>query len=153
MFGSIGFFELIVIAAVGLLVLGPEQFPKYAKMAARFIRDIKAYANEVQSEIGKELKPLTKELGDLRRIDPAKYLDKIIAEDEADTRPPNPEPHPSEVDLGAPIPGGAAATETAPSAPADAVTYGGATGSYPQEADVPPTPPPAAATGPERLDG
>ncbi len=142
-----------MIAAVALLVLGPEKFPKYAKMAARFIRDIKAYANEVQTEIGKEIKPLTKELGDLRRIDPAKYLDKLIAEDAADTRPMNPEPHPSEVDLGAPVPGAPAPFETPPATPSDAVSYGSAAGSYPEETDVPATPPPVTAPGPERLDG
>src|SRR6185295_17999621 len=101
MFESVGFSEILFIAAIALIFLGPEQFPKYAKLAARFIRDIKAYANEVQTEIGKELKPLTKELGDLRKVDPKKYQDKLIAEDEADTRPSNPEPHPSEVDFGA----------------------------------------------------
>jgi len=152
MFGSIGFSEMIVIAAVGLLVLGPEQFPKYAKMAARFVRDLRAYASEVQSEIVKEINPLTKNLNDLKRINPEKYLDKLIAEDEADTRPPNPEPHPSEVNFGAPAP-------ATPAAPADApetsepstVTYGGASGNYPQEPDVPATP--ASVVIPERLDG
>jgi len=149
MFGSIGFFELIVIAAVGLLVLGPEQFPKYAKMAARFIRDIRAYANEVQSEIAKEIKPLTKDLADLKRIDPEKYLDKLIAEDEADTRPPNPEPHPSEMNFGDPAP--APAPETPAQADPQTVAYGAST-TYPQEPDVPPTPA-TKIVEPERLDG
>ncbi len=149
MFGSIGFSEMIVLAAIGLLVLGPEQFPKYAKMAARFVRDLRNYASEVQSEIVKELNPLTKEMKDLKRINPEKYLDKLIAEDEADTRPPNPEPHPSEVNFGDPAPAAPAQAE-APAEPAT-VTYGGGAGNYPQEPDVPATP--AAAVEPERLDG
>jgi len=156
MFG-IGFFEALVLAAVGLLVLGPEQFPKFAKMAARFVRDIRSYANEVQTEIAKDLVPLTKELNDLRRINPEKYLDKLMAEDEDDKRPPNPEPHPSEVDLGAPVPGNYQASTSSPpdeSAPAEgAVPYGTtAESAYPQEEDVPPTPKPAIVE-PERLDG
>lgn len=161
MFG-IGFFEALVLAAVGLLVLGPEQFPKFAKMAARFVRDIRSYANEVQTEIAKDLVPLTKELNDLRRMNPEKYLDKLIGDDEDDKRPPNPEPHPSEVDLGAPIPGNyqtSPATEEAAAAPETSVPYGAnpasapaAAPTYPQEEDVPPTPKPAVYE-PERLDG
>ncbi len=154
MFG-IGFFEAIVLAAVGLLVLGPEQFPKFAKMAARFVRDIRSYANEVQTEIAKDLVPLRKEFNDLRKIDPEKYLDKLIEEDEADTRPPNPEPHPSEVDLGAPVPGNyQSSTGSESAAPDSTVPYGEAPAApqYPEEEDVPPTPKPAVVE-PERLDG
>lgn len=159
MFG-IGFFEAIVLAAVGLLVLGPEQFPKFAKMAARFVRDIRSYANEVQTEIAKDLIPLRKEFNDLRKIDPEKYLDKLIQEDEEDTRPPNPEPHPSEVDLGAPVPGNYQSSTSSSSSPEEApapdstVQYGEASKAreYPQEEDVPPTPKPATVE-PERLDG
>lgn len=147
MFGSIGFSEMVVIAAVGLILLGPEQFPKYAKMAARFVRDLRNYASEVQSEIVKELNPLTKEMTDLKRINPEKYLDKLIAEDEADTRPPNPEPHPSEMNFGDQAPAAPAETSAAPEQPASTVTYG----NYPQEPDVPKTP--AAVVEPERLDG
>jgi sec-independent protein translocase protein TatB len=162
MFGSIGISELIFIAAVGLLVLGPEQFPKYAKMAARFMRDLKNYANEVQTEIVKELNPLNKELTDLKRISPEKYLDKLIADDIDDKTPPNPEPHPSEVNFGTPAP--VATPEPAPpaeeqpkpeaAAPAATVAYGSASGGYPQEPDVPPTPPAfTQPKEPERLDG
>ncbi len=125
MFGSIGFSEILVLAAVGLLVLGPEQFPKYAKMAARFVRDLRTYANEVQTEITKELNPLNKDLKDLRKLNPEKYLEKLIAEDEADTRPPNPEPHPSEMNFGTPAPA-AAPAEADTNANAATVTYGGA---------------------------
>jgi len=151
MFGSVGFSEMLVIAALGLILLGPEQFPKYAKMAARFMRDLRAYANEVQSEIAKEINPLTKNLTDLKRINPEAYLDKLIAEDEADTRPPNPEPHPSEVNFGTPTPPAATPTDAPANPEPSTVTYGGASGNYPQEPDVPPTP--AAVVQPERLDG
>ena len=157
MFPDVGFSEMFVIAAVALLVLGPEQFPKYAKMAARFIRDIRNYANEVQTEIAKEIKPLTKELGDFTKLDPKRYLDKLIEEDAADTRPPNPEPHPSEVNFGTPAPVAAEASVAPESAPAETVSYAGASGAYPHETDVPPTPAPAApepvVATPQRLDG
>ncbi len=159
MFG-IGFFEALVLAAIGLLVLGPEQFPKFAKMAARFVRDVRSYANEVQNEIAKDLVPLTKELNDLRRISPEKYLDKLMKEDEDDKTPPNPEPHPSEVDLGAPIPGNyqtstPSETPAETAAPDATVPYGTTSApapSYPKEEDVPPTPKPSVYE-PERLDG
>jgi len=167
MFGSIGFTELILIAGVALMVLGPEKFPEFAKMAARFVKDIRSYANEIQREVAKEIKPMTKELQDLRKIDPEKYLDKLTGGDEEDEKlnntPPNPEPHPSEMGFGEPAApaaetskvseGGSEATtasETDQSAGGyeqpETVSYGdGGEDPYPREDDVPPSA--------KRLDG
>jgi Tat protein translocase TatB subunit len=159
MFGSIGVFELMIIAAVALMVLGPEKFPEFAKMAARFVKDIRSYANEIQREVAKEIKPMTKELGDLRRIDPEKYLDKLAGDDEDEklkNTPPNPEPHPTEMGFG-PAPTEPAAetsnpaeekpsTDAGASAGPSPVVYGdkGSVDTYPQEDDpekasIPPT--------------
>ncbi len=155
MFGSIGVLEMMVIAAVALMVLGPEKFPEFAKMAARFVRDIRSYANEVQREVAKEIKPLTKDLDDLRRINPEKYLDKLAGDDEDDkmkNTPPNPEPHPSEMGFGPDN------ESSAPSAPAagdpagpSPVAYGDkGADPYPREDDPPKEQLPPTA---ERLDG
>ncbi len=49
MFG-IGVPELIVIFAIALIVLGPEQLPQVAKKIARFVNDLKRTADEFKSE-------------------------------------------------------------------------------------------------------
>lgn len=98
MFGSIGIFELIIIAGIALMVLGPERFPEFAKMAARFVRDVRSYAGDVQREISKEIRPVQDELRDLQRIDPERYLESLMEEEDEEDQTINPEPHPSEVD-------------------------------------------------------
>lgn len=101
MFGSIGVFELIIIAGIALMVLGPERFPEFAKMAARFVRDIRNYTGEIQQEIAKEIRPVQDELRDLNRVNPERYIESLMddEEEDEDTNSINPEPHPSEVDL------------------------------------------------------
>lgn len=100
MFGSIGIFEIIIIAGIALMVLGPEKFPEFAKMAARLVRDIRSYGSEIQREIAKEIKPMKKELDDLSKIDPEKYIDSLVGDDKDDEDDAiNPEPDPSAVEL------------------------------------------------------
>ena len=102
MFGSIGVMELIIIAGVALMVLGPDKFPEFAKMAARLVRDLRSYGQEIQSEIAKEIKPVQKELNDLRKIDPEKYIDSLVGEEEEEDEEDdsvNLEPDPSTMEL------------------------------------------------------
>ena len=100
MFGSIGVMELVIIAGVALMILGPDKFPDFAKMGARFVRDIRSYGNEIQREIAKEIKPVQKELDELTKIDPEKYIDSLVGdEDEEDDGSINLEPDPSDMDL------------------------------------------------------
>ncbi len=100
MFGSIGMMELVVLAGVALMILGPDKFPEFAKMAARLVRDLRSYGQEIQSEIAKEIKPVKKELDDLTKIDPEKYIDSLIGDDdEEDDGTINPEPDPSAMEL------------------------------------------------------
>ena len=47
MFGSIGVMELVLIAGVALMVLGPDKFPEFAKMAARLVRDLRSYGTDL----------------------------------------------------------------------------------------------------------
>jgi len=64
---GIGFTEMIIIAGIALVVLGPEKFPEFAKIAIRAIRDIRGYFDEVKTEIAKEVKPLERELNEITR--------------------------------------------------------------------------------------
>jgi len=100
MFGSIGFAEIALIAGIALIVLGPEKFPEFAKVAMRGVRDIRKYMSEAQQEISKELNPLKDELDDIARMNPESYLEDIMKEEEEydDDSPLNPEPHPDDID-------------------------------------------------------
>ena len=65
---DIGLGEIIALAAIALLVFGPDQLPKVAAQAGRFLRDIRTMAASARQElsdsagmeeIGKDLKSLT----------------------------------------------------------------------------------------------
>ncbi|MFM4810385.1 Sec-independent protein translocase protein TatB [Aeromonas hydrophila] len=53
---DIGFWELVVIGVVALVVLGPERLPVAIRTAAHWIRLIRSTANSVKSELEQELK-------------------------------------------------------------------------------------------------
>ncbi|MGL5811779.1 MAG: Sec-independent protein translocase protein TatB [Aeromonas sp.] len=53
---DIGFWELVVIAVVALVVLGPERLPGAIRTAAHWIKLIRSTANSVKSELEQELK-------------------------------------------------------------------------------------------------
>lgn len=85
MFGSIGFTEILVIAAVALVILGPDKFPGHAKIAMRFIRDIRGYWDEAKRDLAQELKPVKKEIKELEKYKPEDYLDTMITDTAQDT--------------------------------------------------------------------
>lgn len=53
---DIGFWELVLISVVGLVVLGPERLPTAIRSVSRFIRTAKTMANNVKDELSHELK-------------------------------------------------------------------------------------------------
>jgi sec-independent protein translocase protein TatB len=52
---EVGFTEVIVIAVVALIVLGPQRLPKAARMAGRFIRKARMSFENLKSEIEREI--------------------------------------------------------------------------------------------------
>ena len=52
---DVGFSELLVIAVVALLVLGPERLPKAARFAGLWVRRARAQWNSVKSEFERAL--------------------------------------------------------------------------------------------------
>ena len=52
---DIGFSELVVIALVALVVLGPERLPKAARLAGLWVRRARAHWYAVKSELEQEL--------------------------------------------------------------------------------------------------
>ncbi|CAM2878272.1 Sec-independent protein translocase protein TatB [Vibrio rarus] len=53
---DIGFWELILISVLGLVVLGPERLPVAIRSVARFVNSAKSMANNVKEELDHELK-------------------------------------------------------------------------------------------------
>lgn len=70
---DIGFSELLVIAVVALLVLGPERLPKAARFAGLWVRKARAQWYSVKSEFEREMaademkRSLSDPIQDLRR--------------------------------------------------------------------------------------
>ena len=66
MFFDIGPLELIALAVIAMLVLGPDKLPRYAADAARVLRQVRRMANDAKSEMSRELGP---ELQDISMAD------------------------------------------------------------------------------------
>jgi sec-independent protein translocase protein TatB len=57
-FFGIGMFELVMIAVIALLVLGPERLPGAMREVAKYMRQLRNVSNEFQSQFSDELKML-----------------------------------------------------------------------------------------------
>ena len=79
---GIGFTEMLIVAAVALVFLGPQKFPGFAKMAVRTFRDLRSYMDDVKEEVTKEILPVKKELTQLSRYDAETYINKLMDDDE-----------------------------------------------------------------------
>jgi len=60
---DIGFSELIVIALVALIVIGPEKLPKVARTAGALLGRLQRYVSDVKSDIQREM-----QIEDLKRL-------------------------------------------------------------------------------------
>jgi sec-independent protein translocase protein TatB len=76
---DIGAGELLALAVIALIVLGPDKLPRYAADAARFIRQIRRMANDARAEVTKELGPELGGLG-LKDINPRALVRKHVLE-------------------------------------------------------------------------
>ena len=124
---GIGIGEMILIAGIALVVIGPERFPGFAKVVMRTIRDVRGYVNEAKHEIEKELNPIKKEVNTLTRYNPEQYIDKLAGavtkadadEEKQKPAPPPPGPvHESDFDQPRPSPSGTVPAGDAASPPA-----------------------------------
>jgi len=53
---DIGFWELVVISVIGLVVLGPERLPHAIRSVMHWVTTVKEMANSVKTEVTQELK-------------------------------------------------------------------------------------------------
>ncbi|GAA4818921.1 Sec-independent protein translocase protein TatB [Actinomycetospora corticicola] len=72
MFESVGWGEILVLALIGLFVLGPERLPGAIRWVADTMRTVREYAagarDQLRNEIGPEFDEFRKPLEDLRQI-------------------------------------------------------------------------------------
>lgn len=52
---DIGFWELVLIAVVALVVFGPEKLPQAIRTATQYVRAFKRMVNNVKDELSEEL--------------------------------------------------------------------------------------------------
>ncbi|MGE4337479.1 MAG: Sec-independent protein translocase protein TatB, partial [Pigmentiphaga sp.] len=60
---DLSFFELLVIGAVALVVIGPERLPRVARTAGQWVGKIQRYVSDVKNDINREM-----EIDELRRL-------------------------------------------------------------------------------------
>src|ERR1700753_2708025 len=66
---NIGPFELLVVAFVGLVVLGPDRLPGLARDAARMLKTLREMATGARTQLRDELGPEFADI-DLRNLNP-----------------------------------------------------------------------------------
>jgi sec-independent protein translocase protein TatB len=60
---DVGFSEMVVVAVVALVVIGPERLPKVARMLGHLAGRMQRYVNDVKADINREM-----ELEELRKL-------------------------------------------------------------------------------------
>ena len=144
---DVGFSEIVVIAVVALIVIGPERLPKVARTLGHMFGRLQRYVNEVKADINREM-----ELDELRKLqaqvqsaarDIEQSVTSAVNEAEAgvrsveaqlnaaDTAGTTTQDANVEAGASAPVP---AVASPAPSAPADASA---ASGEAPRQAALP----------------
>ncbi|HMH18903.1 MAG TPA: Sec-independent protein translocase protein TatB [Burkholderiales bacterium] len=139
---DVGFSELMVIAVVALIVIGPERLPKVARTMGHLFGRMQRYVNDVKADINREI-----ELEELRKFrstveDAARGLESTVQGEVSKTEselnslakidePAAPTDEPAAAPSAAQAP---AAAETAPAQEkADAGTPGGSPPSSPEK--------------------
>ena len=82
---DIGFWELVLIAIIGLLVVGPDRLPGFARETGRWLRKIRRLTSDARRELRRELqwdeddtgtREISKEVGNLK--DSLSNMDRLM---------------------------------------------------------------------------
>lgn len=65
-------YELLVLAILAVVVLGPERLPEYASQLARLVRELRRMATGARDQLREEVGPEIDEV-DWRKLDPRQY--------------------------------------------------------------------------------
>jgi sec-independent protein translocase protein TatB len=86
---NIGPMELLVLAIVGLIVLGPDRLPGLARDAARMLKTLREMATGARTQLRDELGPEFADI-DLRNLNPRTALQRVVLGDDVDLSGLNP---------------------------------------------------------------
>jgi sec-independent protein translocase protein TatB len=86
---NLGPMELLVLAIVGLVVIGPEKLPGLARDAANMLRTLRELATGARQQLKDELGPEFADV-DLRTLNPRTAVSKYVFGDEVDFSKLNP---------------------------------------------------------------
>ena len=83
---DIGFSELMVIAVVALIVIGPERLPKVARTLGHLFGRVQRYVNDVKADIGREM-----QFEELRKLqsemeEAARSIEQTVSKEVQDAR-------------------------------------------------------------------
>lgn len=89
--------EFLVLAAVAVVVLGPERLPSYAAQLGRLVREARTFARnareQVRGEMGEEFDDIDWQALDPRRYDPRRIVRDALLDDDEPARPSDRAPH------------------------------------------------------------
>jgi len=90
---DIGFWELVILFGLGLMVLGPERMPKVAAQLGRWAGQARNMARHLSSQFREELEPIQKSVNSVNE-----GLNQNITKDWSALRPEPGEESPSAAD-------------------------------------------------------
>ena len=87
---NIGPLELVVLAGVALIVIGPDRLPGFMREAAGMLRTLRELATGARKQLTDELGPEFEELAQLRNLNPRTAVQRAVFGDDVDLGRLNP---------------------------------------------------------------
>ncbi|GAA4504353.1 Sec-independent protein translocase protein TatB [Pseudaeromonas paramecii] len=80
---DIGFWELALVALIGLVVLGPERLPSAVRLVARWLHAARSTLNNVKQELDRELQisELQQQLREAQTLQPTRPDSPPVADE------------------------------------------------------------------------
>ncbi len=85
---DIGLLELVLIAIVAFLVLGPERMPEFFAQIGRFVRGARRWGEEIRRQLDQETRQLREPVDALREVvdvEPARKVKRAADEKSGDS--------------------------------------------------------------------
>ena len=79
MFG-LTFEKLLVIGVIAVIIIGPHRLPQYAARLAKFVKQVRAFADGAKDRLREEMGPEYDEI-DWKSLDPRQYDPRRIIRD------------------------------------------------------------------------
>ncbi|EMY33480.1 twin-arginine translocation protein TatB [Arthrobacter crystallopoietes BAB-32] len=80
--------ELIILAVIAVIILGPERLPDYAAQLARFVKQLRSMAagakEQLREEVGDEIVDMDWRKLDPRQYDPRRIIKEALLDEEDD---------------------------------------------------------------------